>query len=112
MNKANESCRISKKIKRNAISITKKLSKRKESNNTPAKKNGPISQTYSESLQLTIQTYWIGNKELKMKLGQLQQQTSKASLLDSGDSGNDFKSIILETYQRKIFPFMRIFLEE
>ena len=42
-------------------------------------------------------------KELKMKLGQLQEDISKASLPVSADLNNDFKSIILETDQRKIF---------
>ena len=43
-------------------------------------------------------------KELKMKLGQLQEEISKASLLVSADLSNDFKAIILETDQRKIYP--------
>ena len=51
-------------------------------------------------------------KELKMKLGQLQEEISKASLPVSADLSNDFKSIILETDQRKISPFMRLFWEE
>ena len=52
------------------------------------------------------------NKEFKMKLGQLQEEISQASLPDSADLSNDFKSIILETDQRKISPFMRLFWEE
>ena len=51
-------------------------------------------------------------KELKVKLGQLQEEISKASLSVSADLSNDFKSIILETDQRKISPFMRLFWEE
>ena len=47
-------------------------------------------------------------KELKMKLGQLQEEISKASLPVSADLSNDFKSIIFETDQRKILPFMRL----
>ena len=43
-------------------------------------------------------------KELKMKLGHLQVEISKASLPVSADLSNDFKSIILETDQRKIYP--------
>ena len=42
------------------------------------------------------------NKELKMKLGQLQDEISKASLPVSADLCNNFKSIILETDQRKL----------
>ena len=51
-------------------------------------------------------------KELKMKLGQLQDEISKVSLPVSADLNNDFKSIIFETDQRKISPFMRLFWEE
>ena len=51
-------------------------------------------------------------KELKMKLGQLQEEISKASLPVSADLSNDFKSIIFETDQRKISPLMRLFWEE
>ena len=43
----------------------KKLLKRKENSITPAKTNAPISQTSSERLKLTIQTYQMRNKELK-----------------------------------------------
>ena len=82
----------------------KKLLKRKWDSITPAKKNVPISQTSSERLKLTIQTYQMRNKELKMKLGQLQEEISKASLPVSADLSNDFKSIILETDQRKMYP--------
>ena len=59
---------------------------------TQAKTNVPISRTSSEDLKL----------ELKMKLGQLQEEISKASLPVSADLCNNFKSIILETDQRKI----------
>ena len=47
-----------------------------------------------------------------MKLGQLQEEISKASLPVSADLSNDFKSIIFETDQIKISPFMRLFWEE
>ena len=45
------------------------------------------------------------NEELKRKL---QEETSNTSLPVSADLSNDFKSIILETDQRKILPFMRL----
>ena len=112
IDKPNESCKNSIKFERNALSTIKKLLKRKEKNITPAKTNVPISQTSSEHLKVTIQTYRMEKKELKMKLGQLQKKISKASLLVSSDLSNGFKSIILETDQRKISPFMRLFWEE
>ena len=104
IDKPNESFHNSKKFKRNAVSTKKKAFKRKGNSITPAKTNVPISQTSSERLKLTIQTYQMRNKELKMKLGQLQEEISKASLPVSADLSNDFKSIILETDQRKMYP--------
>ena len=68
-----------------------------------AKTNAPISQTSSEDLKLITQTYQLRNKELKMKLDQLQEEISKASLPVSADLCNNYKSIILETDQRKIY---------
>ena len=82
----------------------KKHLKRKGNSITTAKTNAPISQTSSEGLKLIIQTYQIRNKELNMKLGQLQEEISKVSLPVSVDLCNSFKSIILETDQRKIYP--------
>ena len=69
----------------------KKPLKRKGNSITPAKTNTPISQTSSERLKLTIQTYQMRNKELKMKLGQLQEETSKAPLPVSTDLSISFK---------------------
>ena len=42
-----------------------------------------------------------------MKLGQLQEEISKASLPVSTDLSNDFKKIIFKTDKRKISPFMK-----
>ena len=54
----------------------------------------------------------VKQKELKMKLGQLQEEISKASLPFSADLINDLNSIIYETDQRKISAFMSLFWEE
>ena len=43
----------------------KKLLKRKGNSITPTKTNIPVSQTSSELLKLTIQTYQMRNEELK-----------------------------------------------
>ena len=82
----------------------KKNLKRKGNSITPGKTNVSILRTSSEGLKLIIQTYHMRNKDLKMKLGQLQEEISKASLSVSADLCNNFKSIILETDQKKIFP--------
>ena len=47
-----------------------------------------------------------------MKLGELQEEISKASLPVRADLNNDFKSIMLETDQRKTLPLMRLFWEQ
>ena len=65
IDKPNESWQNSKKFARNAISTTKESFKKKGNSVTPAKTNAPISQTSSERLKLTIQTYQMRNKELK-----------------------------------------------
>ena len=107
-----KAAKTSKNLKEMPYPPQKKLLKRKGNSITPAKTNAPISQTSSEHLKLTTQTYRIRNKELKMKLRQLQEEISKASLLASADLSNDSKTIILETDQRKISPFIRLFWEE
>ena len=48
---------------------------------TQAKTNAPISKTSSEDLKLITQTYQMRNKELKMKLGQLQERKYKKLVL-------------------------------
>ena len=98
-----KAAKTSKNLKEMPYPPQKQLLKRKGNNITQAKTNAPISQT-SEGLKLIIQTYQMRSKELKMKLGQPQEETSKVSLLVSADLRNDFKSIILETGRRKIYP--------
>ena len=87
-----KAAKTSKNLKEMQYPPQKKLLKRKGNSITQAKTNAPISQTSSEGLKLIIQ----------MKLGQLQDEISKASLPVSADLCNNFKSIILETDQRKI----------
>ena len=92
-----KAAKTKKKFKEMPYPPQKKLFKRKGNSITPAQTNAPILQTSSEGLKLR-------SKELKMKLGQLQEEISKASLPVSADLCNNFKSIILETDQRKIYP--------
>ena len=85
-----KAAKISKNLKEMSYPPQKKLLKRKGNSITPAKTNAPISQTSSEGLKLIIQTYQMRNKELKMKLGQLQKEKSKASLPGSADLCNNY----------------------
>ena len=98
-----KAAKTSKNLKEMPYPPQKQLLKRKGNNITQAKTNPPISQT-PEDLKLIIQTYQMRNKELKLKLGQLHEEISKASLPVSADLRNKYKSIILETDQRKIYP--------
>ena len=72
-----KAAKTSKNLKEMPYPPQKQLLKRKGNNITQAKTNAPISQT-SEGLKLIIQTYQMRSKELKMKLGQLQEEISKA----------------------------------
>ena len=60
-----KAAKTSKNLKEMPYPPQKKLLKRKGNSITPAKTNAPISQTSSERLKLTIQTYQIRNKKLK-----------------------------------------------
>ena len=65
------------KCERNALSTTKKLLKINIKNILPAKPNAPISQTSPERLKGTIQTYQMGNKELKWSLDNFKRKYLK-----------------------------------
>ena len=86
-----KAAKTSKNLKEMPYPPQKKLLKRKGNSITPAKTNAPISQTSSEGLKLIIQTYQMRNKELKMKLGQLQEEISKPPLPVNADLSNDSK---------------------
>ena len=104
INKTNQSYQNSEKFQRNTISNTKKkLFKRKGNSIIPARTNASISQTSSECLKLTIQTYQMKRKNFIMKLRQIQDEITKISLPVNADLSNDFTSIILETNQIKIY---------
>ena len=82
IDKPTESCQNSKKFERNGISTTKKkLLKRKGNSITPAKTNTPISQTSSQRLKLTIQTYQMRNKELKNEAWRTSRGNNKSDFV-------------------------------
>ena len=60
-----KAAKTQKKLKEMSYPSQKKLLERKGNSITPAKTNALISQTSSEHLKLTIQTYQMRNKELK-----------------------------------------------
>ena len=99
--KPKESCKKSQTFERNTLSTKK---------SAPAKTYAQFSQNSSECLKLTIQFYRMRNKKnLKSSLYSFK---GKAPLPISVDLSNGFKSIIFETDQRKISPFMWLFWEE
>ena len=60
-----KAAKTSKNLKEMPYPPQKKLLKRKGNSITPAKTNAPISQTSSECLKLTTQSYQMRNKKLK-----------------------------------------------
>ena len=111
IDKPNESCKNSKTFERNTLSTKKKLLKKIKFNTSKDK-----CPNFTNLLRMPkINNSNLSNekqKELKMKLEQLQEEISKASLPVSADLINGFKSITFKTDQRKISPFMRLFWEE
>ena len=98
MDKSNESDQNSKNVKEMPYPLQKEGFKKKRKQYYISKEKCP---NFTDSF---IQTYQMRKKELKMKLEQFQEEVSKASLPVSTNLGNDFKSIILEFDQRKIYP--------
>ena len=99
IDKPNESCKISKTI------IHQKKAFKKNIKYDTSKDKCPNFTNFFRMPKINNSN--LSNekqKELKMKLGQLQEEISKASLPVSADLCNNFKSIILETDQRKIYP--------
>ena len=96
--------KAAKPLKKHHIHHKEKLLKTKGNSITPAKTNAPVSKTSTEWLKLTTQTYQMKRKNLMMKLGQLQEEITKASLPVNADLRKDFTSIILGTDQKKIYP--------
>ena len=98
-----KAAKTQKKMERNAISIQKKLLKRKGNS---AQASQIVSNFINFFRTPKINNSYLSNdkKELKMKLGQIQEEISKASLSVSTHLSNDSKSIILESDQRKIYP--------
>ena len=78
-----KAAKTQKKIEEMPYPPQKNILKRTGNSITPAQTNAPISQTSSEGLKLR-------NKELKMKLGQLQEEISKTSLPVGTDLCNNF----------------------
>ena len=79
---------------------------------TPAKTNAQIWQTSSEGLKLIIETYQMRDKELKMKLGQLQEEISKATLPVGADLSKALNQLFWKLTKEKCTPFMKLILEE
>ena len=77
-----KAAKTQKKLKQMPYQPQKRLLNRKGNSVTPAQTNSPISQNSWEGLKLR-------NKELKMKLGKLQEEISKTSLPVSADLCNN-----------------------
>ena len=76
-----------------------------------AKLIAPISFT-SDCIKLTIQNYRVENKVLREKMFELQNSISKSAMIISSSLRDDLVSILSNTDQNKISPFMKLFWEE
>ena len=55
----------------------------------PAKANVPVSLTSPERIKLTMQSYWLENKGLKLELSKQQNEIKKCSVPTSESLNND-----------------------
>lgn len=105
-----EICGNCKKFEHEKWTIHEKFKfKKKKKGIIPAKPNAPISQT-SKRIKLTLQSYRIEDKELQLKVQQLQEQVSKSSLTVSDELGSDLVSIVSVADTSKVF--MKFFWEK
>ena len=90
----------------------KSLKRKAENLNVPAKLKAPISLTSPERVKLTLQSYRMENKMLKLEIEKLQAEISNSSMTVSPDLNDDFVSIMSNTESKNISPFMKLFWEE
>ena len=103
--KNEQKCNICQSFDNSCISKASKISKRQSIMLwTPAKLNAPISKSSSERLKLTIQSFRITNKELKVRVMELQQELWESSLKLSENSGEELTSIMAGADQCDIPP--------
>ena len=108
-----EICDKCKKFEHKKINNSHKIQVQKEKKTIiPVKPNTPISQTSSERIKLTLQSYRIENKELKLKVQQLQEEISKFSLTVRDELDNDLVLIMPDADPSNVSPFMKFFWEE
>lgn len=88
------------------------LKRKNDKCNQPAKINAPISQTSSSRLKVTIQQCRIENKQLKQELEKLQREISEYSVPVQKDLGDDLITIMKDTDNNRVTPFMKMFWEE
>ena len=98
------------------IKFTKKFEmevKRKLSSSViPAKLKAPISKTDPAKIKLTLQNIRAENKTLKNEVTQLQGEIDKSAMVVESELGEDLRTIISNTDQNKLSPFMKFFWQE
>ena len=78
----------------------------------PAKLKAPISRTDPVKIKLTLQNIRAENKTLKNEVKQLQTEIDKSAIAVESELGEDLQTIISDTDQNKLSPFMRFFWQE
>ena len=112
IDKPNESCKNSKKFEINPLSTIKKAFKKKRKKHCTSKDKRPSFINFFRTPKAYNSNLWNERQRTWNEVRATSRRNIKASLPVSADLSNDFKSIILETAQRKISLFMRLFWEE
>ena len=77
-----------------------------------AKSKAPISKLSNEHVKVTLQYYRIENKAFKSKIDELQLELERSSMNVSEELREDLVSIVSNTDQCTMLPFMKFFWEE
>ena len=74
--------------------------------------NAPIATTHPEKLKLTIQGQRLKCSQLEAELDKMRTELQKNTVLVHNELGKDFSSIINESQDSDMTPFMKLFLQE
>lgn len=78
----------------------------------PAKAKAPISKTSSQRIILAMQEYRLENKDLQREVMEIRAELEKCSVPIDKELSKDIVSIMQNTDEKKLPPFMKLFWEE
>ena len=92
--------------------VRKKFKNRQRNLATASKLNAPIATTHPEKLKLTIQGQRLKCSQLEAELDKMRTELQKNTVLVDNELGKDFSSIINESQDSDMTPFMKLFWQE